>query len=434
MASYYVWHAASGANTGASWADAYPSMQLALTGKAAGDVFYVAQDHSQSLAGAVTLNFPGTETNPSRVYCVNRAGSVPPVSADLRTTASIASTGNTTISISGSLSECYGISFISGVGGTTGGSILLGSANRTQRFVNCLMNINSSATTARLTLNSGPGSLVIFEGTSVKFASASQRMVVGTKFIWRNAIALGAGGVVPGYLMQVDGYCLLEGVDLVAETGGLLENNFGNNGIIIFKDCKLASAVPIMSSPAALMVGVADLQLVRCDSGDTNYRTERHGFTGVLTTETTIVRTGGASDGTTPIAWKVVTGAGSRWEFPFECVPISIWNEVVGSPVTITLQGIWGGGAVPLNDEIWMDVAYLGTSGFPLGVKATSGKADGLATAASLPAGSGTWGGSTTKFALVATFTPQEKGPITLTVKAAKASSTFYIDPKPAVG
>jgi hypothetical protein len=29
------------------------------------------------------------------------------------------------------------------------------------------------------------------------------------------------------------------------------------------------------------------------------------------------------------------------------------------------------------------------------------------------------------------TFTPQQKGAVTIYVKAAKASSTFYIDPKP---
>jgi hypothetical protein len=31
------------------------------------------------------------------------------------------------------------------------------------------------------------------------------------------------------------------------------------------------------------------------------------------------------------------------------------------------------------------------------------------------------------------TITPQEKGPITIYVKAAKISSTFYVDPKPVI-
>jgi hypothetical protein len=170
--------------------------------------------------------------------------------------------------------------------------------------------------------------------------------------------------------------------------------------------------------------------LLRCDSGDTNYRHERYRYAGMQTTETTIVRTGGASDGTTPIAWKIITTANSKRYKPFEALPISIWNETTGSAITLTVQGIWGGGAVPTNADIWMDVEYLGTSGFPLGGFASSGPADQLAAGTNLSAGSGTWGGSTTKFTLSKQITPQEKGPITVYIKAALASSTFYIDPK----
>ena len=98
--------------------------------------------------------------------------------------------------------------------------------------------------------------------------------------------------------------------------------------------------------------------------------------------------------------------------------------------MTATVQGIWGGGAVPNNDDIWCDVEYLGSSGSPLASFVNDGKADILASNAAQDAGSGTWGGSTTKFKLNVTFTPQQKGWILLRVKAAKASSTFYIDPK----
>jgi hypothetical protein len=96
----------------------------------------------------------------------------------------------------------------------------------------------------------------------------------------------------------------------------------------------------------------------------------------------------------------------------------------------LTVEGIWGGGAVPTDADIWMDVEYLGTSGFSLGNFASSGPADQLVAGTNLGAGSGTWGGSTTKFKLEKQITPAEKGPITVYIKAAAASSTFYIDPK----
>jgi hypothetical protein len=84
---------------------------------------------------------------------------------------------------------------------------------------------------------------------------------------------------------------------------------------------------------------------------------------------------------------------------------------------------------VPNTDEVWMEATYLGTSGSS---QATSSNtvADPLATGVACTSSSETWGGSTASFKLVATFTPQEKGPITIFIKVAKVSSTFYFDPK----
>lgn len=85
MANHYVWSGATGGATGADWADAYLTLAAAATGSVAGDTFYVAHDHAETQASAMTITFPGTEASPNRVYCVDRAGSVPPVAADLRT-------------------------------------------------------------------------------------------------------------------------------------------------------------------------------------------------------------------------------------------------------------------------------------------------------------------------------------------------------------
>ena len=239
---------------------------------------------------------------------------------------------------------------------------------------------------------------------------------------------------MPTFLFSLGGdLARVEGVDLSGATGGIAEGVIGTTGALILKDCKLAASPTIISLPATPGQAVLDVQIVRSDSGDTNYRSERHNYLGVQTTETTIVRTGGATDGTTPIAWKIVTSANSRWEWPFECLPITIWSDSAGIPVTVTVQGIWGGGVVERNDDIWIDCEYLGTSGVPLGATATSTKANGLIADAAYSAGSGTWGGSTTKFQMTVTMTPQEKGPITIYVRAALASTTFYIDPKPEI-
>jgi hypothetical protein len=64
MASVYVRSGAAGAGTGADWANAYTTLAAAFTAKAAGDVFYVSDDHAETQASAMTLVSPGTAANP----------------------------------------------------------------------------------------------------------------------------------------------------------------------------------------------------------------------------------------------------------------------------------------------------------------------------------------------------------------------------------
>jgi len=160
-----------------------------------------------------------------------------------------------------------------------------------------------------------------------------------------------------------------------------------------------------------------------------NYTVHRHRYSGLLVEETTIIRTGGASDGTTPIAWKITTTANCSYSLPFECPPIAIWNDTTGSSVTATIEGVWGGGAVPNDDDIWIDVEYLGDASSSQGSFVNDGKADLIIAAAGQASSAETWGGSTTKFKLAVSFTPQQRGWIYARVKCGKASTTFYVDP-----
>ena len=92
------------------------------------------------------------------------------------------------------------------------------------------------------------------------------------------------------------------------------------------------------------------------------------------------MRTGGATDGTTPISWKMVTTANSSYSLPFVCPPIAIWNDTTGSARTATIEGIWGGGATPLDSECWVDVEYLGDASSPQGSFVNDCAADLLTT------------------------------------------------------
>jgi hypothetical protein len=172
-----------------------------------------------------------------------------------------------------------------------------------------------------------------------------------------------------------------------------------------------------------------------CDSADTNYRIWIEDYAGSIRSETTLVRTGGAGDGTTTLSWKMATSADA--EYPLILLESgeihSEWIETVGAAKTVTVEILHDSTTNLKDDEIWLDVQYLGTTGFPLGSFANDAKADVFATAADQTASTATW--TTTgltnpnKQKLAVTFTPQEKGVAICRVMMAKASYTVYVDP-----
>ena len=148
------------------------------------------------------------------------------------------------------------------------------------------------------------------------------------------------------------------------------------------------------------------------------------------------MRTGGASDGTTSESFKMTSSANTRFWSPLRAPEIPIWNDTVGSAITVTMECVTDN--VTLTDaEAWAEVQYLGTSGVPLGAIAMDRMTDVLATPANQASSSETWTttGLTTpikqKFAV--TFTPQEKGWMLARACLAKASTTAYVCGKLAV-
>jgi hypothetical protein len=233
---------------------------------------------------------------------------------------------------------------------------------------------------------------------------------------------------------------LIEGCDFsgMSTTFNMLSGSVGNR--LVIRNCKLPSSWTGQLFPAASKVALGGtVEMYNCDSGDTNYRLWVETGVGTIVDETTIIRTGGASDGTTGIAWKVTSTADAQYpHLTVESPEIVQWNETTASAITATVEIVHdsqgaGNGADFHNDEIWLEVMCLGTSGAPLGSFISSAKADVLATAADITNSSETWTttGLTTpvKQTLSVTFTPQEKGFIHAKVYLAKASKTVYIDP-----
>jgi hypothetical protein len=440
VANIYIYSGAGGAGTGADWTNAYTSLSAALGAGSAGDDFWVADDHVGA-AGAATINLvsPGTVAAPCRIFCVNRAGSVPPVAADLLTTATVSCTGTNQIVFTGH-AYCYGIQF--SAGSTTSIPGLRFAGDGEWVLESCKLILAGSNALARIyfggTTNAASNATTLIN-TTMKFAAVGQLVTTyGTKgagqLIWRDtASAIDAAGSIPTTLFSPDNTLLLDvrNVDLSAlSSGKTIVAAITGDSQMRFERCKLDGSVTKYATPTSFG---ATIQFINCSSSATAYEFEKANYYGTQTVETTIVRTGSeATDGVTPISYKLVSTANAKHAHPFAAPPIARFNTSTSS-ITVNVYGIWGGGSVPNNDDIWMDVEYQNDAGTPLGSVATSGRASQLAAASAIASDTSTWGGSTTKFKMSVTFTPDRAGTITVRIYVGAASGTFYIDPAPEI-
>src|SRR4029077_210259 len=135
---------------------------------------------------------------------------------------------------------------------------------------------------------------------------------------------------------------------------------------------------------------------------------------------------------------KIVKTVNAQWLRPFVAEPYAIWNPSTGANVTVTICGTVNAGTLPNNDDLWMECEYLGSSATPLGSIVTTTKASVLASNAAVASDSSSWNGGGSgagwsPFKLVAVLSspqPGLAGYIHARVRAAKASTTYYIDPQ----
>lgn len=404
----------------------------------AGQTFYVASSHAETYgSGTVQITSPGTFANPCKIICVDKLN-VPPTSSNIATGATISTTGGNALQIRDGSWYCLNIAFQSGSAGNSASIEFQGNGQHLYHFDTCGFTLNNTGSTSRISLctsSGGSGAVYALDNCTFTFAASAQKFnsQPNTHDLAFRGGTIVAGASPPSLVFEsLPASTLIEAVDMSGFGSGLtIIGNSTISGTTIVKDCKLGASVTkvatLSSNPRQKVI------FTRSDSGATNYLQECYTYRGSHIIETTIVRTGGATDGTTPVSWKIVTTSNSLWVAPFECLPLAVWNDTTASNVTVTVYGVWGGGAVPNNDDIWFDVEYLGSSSTPLGTVTTITKADLLATGSALTSDTSTWGGSTTKFKMTKTLSspqPGMKGPIYVTIKAAKPSSTFYIDPK----
>jgi hypothetical protein len=428
----------SDSDNGSTWALAKATLAGACAAASFGDTIYVSHVHSEAQASTMTVTCPGTIASPCRILCVNDG------TMTAATTAVIGTTGANTMSLQGSF-YCQGIQFECG---TTAQQATFNLANISgtaeyQRYKDCAFRLPGTAaggSNIAIGHNSQTtGERVLWENCTYRQSSAGSRIIPISAFRW-NGGSVESGSSTPttsGLFLQNTTSrgvgVVMSGVDLSAFSSSLpiCSNTF--MGEVTLRNCKLPAGWG-----EALFVGTttgtqSPVRLHNCDAGNVHYSFWERDYYGVVKAETSIVRTGGASDGTTAMSWKVTTSPEASELSPFDCPEILIWNDATGSALTVTLEYMQDSGAGTLtNAQIWMDVQYQGTSGAPLSLFGSSGRANLLASATTNTSSSEAWPNGTTPTRQKCEFsiTPQEKGWVIVRPRVGVASTTVYICPK----
>jgi hypothetical protein len=275
-----------------------------------------------------------------------------------------------------------------------------------------------------------------WKDVTIKFANASQAIEQrSSQLTWSGGSVDTSTASPTALFVRGDAHWRTEltGVDLSGLGSGksLVTVTGDQQRWVTVRNCKLGSSVALTTGTWGGHHSGA-IQLVNSDSGDTNYRYQRSCYQGDIYSESTVVRSGGATDGTTPISRKMVSSANAKYYAPLESQEFVFWNDTTGS-VTVTFQTVTDN--VTLTDaEAWVEVDYLGNGSFPISSRATDRSTDILASAANQTTSTETWTttGLTTPVPqkLAVTFTTAEKGLISARVMLAKASTTVYVCPE----
>lgn len=404
----------------------------------AGDRIFLSSDHTETQAAATTY---GATTAPasyasSQVLSVNRAGSVPPVAADLTVGAAITVSGAGAMTFEGYFPVYhYGVNYIY-TGTNTSGISFNNSGLKTHYFDSCQLYLNTA--TAGMRISAQNAASITLYNTTLRFGATSHAIQGGAynlEFVWLNTPNAIAGAIVPSVLFIPTSVTALSvtarGVDLSAITGTLVQNGTTNNsgGKYLFDSCRIASGVVRLS--ATNIANTRDLvELINCYDG-TNIINESYQPAGAVTTERTITLSGGATDDVGTFSHKLVSGTNiDKYANPLVGFWMDVEYQTTGASKTATIEII--SSASLNNDEISLLLEYQGTSGSPVASFGTTLPATVLTAAAAVTSSTATWNSSPAtpvRQRLQVTFTPRVAGRVRGQVRLGKPSTTVYVDP-----
>lgn len=335
--------------------------------------FYVGSDNAETQASTMSWATRGTQAAPIDIVCVDVAGSVPPVSADVKTTptATVTTTSSASMSLAGVMRVCSGIIFSCGTSSNVTLTIASDS-NADKNFENC-----------NFTLGSGTGSGASFafgrtlgrtriKNAAFKFGNAGQGFQNGGPVEFENC-TIDSGGSTPTTFIQATvagSDFIFTGCDLSLITGTFISNS--SNAATSrygFFDCKVATSFTPITFAGASSGNLDQVTFSRCANGASPLQYLFAERSGTTQSTSTVYRHDGATENSTPFGWQVITTANSNnGNSPHVPATLGKYNVTVGSDITATIYGVYNGAALPTNEEIWLEVEYLGTASSVRGV------------------------------------------------------------------
>lgn len=448
MTTYFVDSAGSNTSPYDTWAKAATQLATVLAVPATNaDTIYVAKTHSYTQATALTHTLP---TSPGlKILTVTPSGESG--NSGLATGAiEGCSTGNVGYQMNG-FGYVYGMTL---QGSSNANSSCTVGINNTSNpggiyLENCslvLRSVSSPVIPLGPSGNNTDDILNVLRNCTFKFAAAGSSILLRVGRHHLQNCSLDAAGSVPTTLFTgsniAGGTALVEASDLSGRAFTNVANiAWSSTYDLTMRNCKFPSGPgerTTLTTGTPSGPGGLELKCHNCDSADTQYNFGTSNYMGTVVEETTIVRTGGGAQ-----SHRMDSTANTKFpELPLT-VEGSIYNSTTGSAKTLTVEYVHdvnvaagqgaGSGNAFQDDQLWVEVIHLGTSGVPLGVlDLDDRKADVLATAADQTSSSVAWtttGLTTpTKGKLTCTFTPQEVGYVHYKVCLAAASKTVYVD------
>jgi len=282
--------------------------------------------------------------------------------------------------------------------------------------------------------NFAPGEARLID-TDIEFTHAGQGIAVelGRSTMFGGAIL----GVPPtslfyGVVHYLSGSTSIIGVDLSNASTNLINVTNMQDLSLLISRCKLNSSVNAFTGTLVSARRGANIVVELCSAGTANYKMAVYDFAGTVVDETARVRTGGASDGTTPIAWKMVSTANNCF-FALRTPQIATWIDETGVEKTLTVEILHDSVTALKDDEVWLEAVVLTNANYPQALIVTDRGVPVLGGTAQTSS-SETWYtvgmANPNRQKLSVVVTPQMKGFVTAKVYFAKPNYTVYVDPK----